>query len=138
MHTYPEALLTIIGIMNWAAIIALVNKMKGSSNISNWNRVELDMVHEGLDGRLVHNWWENMLNCIRLGFKYLKWDTTTTTKVDQSSPYHLNKISNKLLVYTHLIFLRTHSFSVLYQLLSRTTNPRRCPETWSRRRLHPN
>ena len=74
-------------------IIALDNKIDESSNINNWDRVRLDMVHEGLDGRLVRNWWENMLNCIGLGFKYLKWDTTTTTKVDQSSPYLLNKIS---------------------------------------------
>ena len=33
-------------------------------------------------------------NCIGLRLRYLKWDTTTTTKVDQSNPYPLHKISN--------------------------------------------
>ena len=38
--------------------------MDESSNINNWDRVGVNMVHEGLDGRLVCNWWENILNCV--------------------------------------------------------------------------
>ena len=118
-------------------IIALYNKMNESSNIK--IDIKLDQIWymkgqmgdwSAIDGKICQN-------CIGLGLKYLKWDTTTTTKVDQSSPYPLSKISNKFFVYRHMIFLTTHSLSVFCQLLSRTTNLRRCPETWSRRRLHP-
>ena len=66
--------------MDCQGIIALYNKMNESSNINNWNRVRLDMVHEGLDGRLVPNWWENILE--------LYW---VEVEISEMRHYHDNK-----------------------------------------------